>query len=670
MSMFFRRPSDSSSSGDESSENRENRERSAPIAEDTLLSKINTLDSAPPAEETAPVPASSSPLTRSGTNDQLRDLLLHSLLEDKALKDTADRLGKSTNDPAVQQTAKATYQGLAQRFSHVLDHTYASDDMKKHRATAFEGIDRATRAQMTGLAAQDLTTTSASQALIAQPALTFTGAAQQVASSHDLNQMLGLHTPIPSFLQGIHGLHTDRYERDFSEIELVGKGGYGKVYKVKHNLDNSFYAVKRITVSHARMQNISKRGAQEMECLLEEVRSLARLEHANIVRYHNAWLEYKAETPGSIIRQTKLLEDATSEYPSTSFGNTYDDPGQYSDAGVVFEASDTGAGAQESIPLGKQATRRKDRRASEVTVATISSTLSHTGLGGVEDDGDVGNQEEAEDDEDVEEISRTVDESSSMMSNSDMPTHLITTSSHFATGPNLTLNVQMSLYDSNLCTFLSSEDPPPTHCYHTCISLELVDSILSGVDYLHARGIVHRDLKPANIFLSLSADRIPPAGSVPLHTCRQCPGREFLYVTPRIGDFGLVAALSDNNATSTATATSSAAATIATKKPVGTEFYRPPTGGLTVNEKLDVYSLGVVTFELLRRFETRMERIDALSKLRHGELPEGFGDEMGLLMGREVERLLIGMLREDEDVRFGCAAVRKGIEDIVSALKK
>jgi len=27
-------------------------------------------------------------------------------------------------------------------------------------------------------------------------------------------------------------------------------------------------------------------------------------------------------------------------------------------------------------------------------------------------------------------------------------------------------------------------------------------------------------------------------------------------------------------------------------------------------------------------------------------------------------------LREDEDVRFGCAAVRKGIEDIVSALKK
>lgn len=72
---------------------------------------------------------------------------------------------------------------------------------------------------------------------------------------------------------------------------------------------------------------------------------------------------------------------------------------------------------------------------------------------------------------------------------------------------------------------------------------------------------------------------------------------------------------------------------------------------------------------MLRRFDTRMERIDTLTKLKQGEFPEGFGDEMDLLMGRDVERLLIGMLREDEDIRFGCAAVRRGIEGIVGALK-
>jgi len=230
----------------------------------------------------------------------------------------------------------------------------------------------------------------------------------------------------------------------------------------------------------------------------------------------------------------------------------------------------------------------------------------------------------------------------------------------------------MSLYDCNLCTFLSSEHPPPTHCYHTCISLEIMSSLLSGVEYLHSRHIIHRDLKPANIFLSLSTDVVPPAGSVPLHGCRECPDCKFLHITPRIGDFGLVAVLANNNAAGTAGTSSANPLTThtTTTKPVGTEFYRPPIGGLAASEKLDVFALGVITFELLRRFDTRMERIDTLSKLRQGELPEGFGDEMGLLMGREVERLLIGMLREDEEVRFGCAATRKGIEDIVSSLKK
>lgn len=295
MSMF-RRPSDSSSSEEESSDGPKN---SVPPAEGTLLSKINTLESdqsgAALSFGQSEIPPAPGTIARSGTSDQIRDLILHSLLEEKALRDTAERLGKSTTDPGVQESAKSTYQGLAQRFSHVLDCTYASDEMQEHRATAYEGVDRATRAQISSLSADvnavaNAAAVSASQALIPRSTLPVVDTAKQVIT-RDLNQMLGLHTPIPSFLQGIQGLHTDRYERDFSEISMVGKGGFGKVYKVKHNLDNSFYAVKRIMVSHARMQNISKRGATEVECLLEEVRSLARLEHVNIVRYHNAWLE-------------------------------------------------------------------------------------------------------------------------------------------------------------------------------------------------------------------------------------------------------------------------------------------------------------------------------------------------------------------------------------------
>jgi translation initiation factor 2-alpha kinase 3 len=208
----------------------------------------------------------------------------------------------------------------------------------------------------------------------------------------------------------------------------------------------------------------------------------------------------------------------------------------------------------------------------------------------------------------------------------------------------LTLNVQMSLYDSNLAAFLSNEQAPPNHCFHPCISLELLDNIVSGVHYLHSRGVVHRDLKPANVFLSLSTDRYPPAGSVNLSSCHTCPVRECLHITPRIGDFGLVAAVGDSCA-----------------KPVGTEFYRPPNGGKT-SEKLDVFALGVVAFELLQHFGTRMERIDALTKLRRGELSGNLEENVQALVG--------GMVAMDEEERLGCEAVRAETEKIVAGMKR
>ena len=162
-------------------------------------------------------------------------------------------------------------------------------------------------------------------------------------------------------------------------------------------------------------------------------------------------------------------------------------------------------------------------------------------------------------DEEVEMIQRrhgpssqdhSTEVSESMISHSDMPAgSLVSTRS---TGPVLTLNVQMSLYESNLADFLSQErtsfssKPELTHCFHPCVSLELLSNILSGVEYLHSQGVVHRDLKPANIFLALTTGRRSPYGSVDLSTCASCPGRECLHVVPRIGDFGLVAALDDD----------------------------------------------------------------------------------------------------------------------------
>eukprot|EP01132_Coremiostelium_polycephalum_P006041 gene6041-7525_t len=84
-------------------------------------------------------------------------------------------------------------------------------------------------------------------------------------------------------------IRVSRYKEDFSEIEKVGKGGYGSVYKVQNKLDGLYYALKKITFKNSTQTFLEK--------VLREVKTLASLNHPNIVRYHSAWLETETCTP-------------------------------------------------------------------------------------------------------------------------------------------------------------------------------------------------------------------------------------------------------------------------------------------------------------------------------------------------------------------------------------
>ncbi|EFA76284.1 hypothetical protein PPL_10046 [Heterostelium album PN500] len=78
-------------------------------------------------------------------------------------------------------------------------------------------------------------------------------------------------------------IRRSRYEEDFFELERIGKGGYGSVYKVQNRLDGLFYALKKIPFKNTSQTYLEK--------VLREVKTLASLNHVNIVRYHSAWLE-------------------------------------------------------------------------------------------------------------------------------------------------------------------------------------------------------------------------------------------------------------------------------------------------------------------------------------------------------------------------------------------
>ncbi|XP_012878951.1 PREDICTED: eukaryotic translation initiation factor 2-alpha kinase 1 isoform X4 [Dipodomys ordii] len=77
---------------------------------------------------------------------------------------------------------------------------------------------------------------------------------------------------------------TSRYLNEFEELAILGKGGYGRVYKVRNKLDGQHYAIKKILI----------KGATKTDCMkvLREVKVLAGLQHPNIVGYHTAWIEH------------------------------------------------------------------------------------------------------------------------------------------------------------------------------------------------------------------------------------------------------------------------------------------------------------------------------------------------------------------------------------------
>jgi translation initiation factor 2-alpha kinase 3 len=498
-------------------------------------------------------------------------------------------------------------------------------------------------------------------------------------------------------LQGSPGVHIDQYLRDFTELGKVGKGGYGKVLKVRHKLDNSVYAVKRIVVSKLIIEKIHRDGLVAMNSLLEEVRALARLDHKNIVRYFYAWFDYASASAStsmdmstsSLSGPSNLLEDASSRscddetnpedlpFDELSFNNSNDD--MVPD--IIFGYSDSGPGPEHSEAeesqdyLGPIVSPRKaiTGRKRSATVETIFSTSSNEGT-----------VRPAGDDEEADE---TIPRSDLQLTQGPAPARRreyvteSTVAAPLLSAPLsttvLTLNVQMSLYDTNLAIYLNpslhSDNIAPdsnqlTHCFHPLTSLLLLTEILDGVEYLHSQGIVHRDLKPANIFLSISAAKIPPAGSVNVRACSECPnssgGAGACYINPRIGDLGLVAALDDNPGSE---ATTGCPSTTAAAAPVGTEFYRPltPCNDLA---KLDIFSLGVVAVELLRNFDTKMERFETLTALKAGKLPEDFGKGLGRF-GAEIEGLVRGMVEGEEEVRFACEEVKRRLAEIVSDMQ-
>ena len=93
-----------------------------------------------------------------------------------------------------------------------------------------------------------------------------------------------------NMVQATNNLHSNyidegRLSKTFSNLEAIGKGGFGIVLKGKHIIDENNYAIKIIKLSVNRYRSLMALP------VIKEVKTMIKLNHKNVVRYTTCWFQ-------------------------------------------------------------------------------------------------------------------------------------------------------------------------------------------------------------------------------------------------------------------------------------------------------------------------------------------------------------------------------------------
>ncbi|XP_052903106.1 eukaryotic translation initiation factor 2-alpha kinase 1-like [Anopheles moucheti] len=419
------------------------------------------------------------------------------------------------------------------------------------------------------------------------------------------------------------GLEWSRYYREFEEISFIAGGGFGKVYRSRNKLDDNVYAVKKVTIRSTTIKSVLIH--------LAEVKTLASLNHINIVPYKAAWLEPLMSPGKNSANSTSTIdedESSSSEDDEEETHRTKDslrrpehDSEEFS---ILFEKSNGEQEQENSEEARNQIAEMEDASRSVVSIeetqphinlkwATlyIQMTLCHLTLREWLDQ------------------RNAVESFSQFYANFLHHQHGFVTSiprnSFCRQSSQLSNTSEPEMIDQELPSRRSSESSKDDcqaedNVQHLDIVIDIFQQLLNGLNYIHSRGIVHHDIKPSNIFVSLSH-----------HDSK---------ISIQLGDFGLACPLQSSHV----------------GVGFGTPLYAAPEQlAGECDPKSDIYSLGIILLELLVPLSTDMERAETIKQVRRGQLPP------------DLDRDFMGLLKNLLHMQ---PARRPGMHDLVEAVNR
>ncbi|KAM9210510.1 eukaryotic translation initiation factor 2-alpha kinase 1 isoform 2-T2 [Dugong dugon] len=278
---------------------------------------------------------------------------------------------------------------------------------------------------------------------------------------------------------------TSRYLNEFEEIAILGKGGYGRVYKVRNKLDGQYYAIKKILI----------KGATKTDCMkvLREVKVLAGLQHPHIVGYHTAWIEHVhvAQPQDRAPIQLSSLEVLSDQEDNRDqYGVKNDDS---SSSSIVFAELTS----DKDKAFGESGFENQNNRLVNYTTNLVTRDasefeslieLQENGLSIMEHQLPLRQYSDLE--ENFTSTEESSDEHLNLFGQTEVQYHLM-------------LHIQMQLCELSLWDWITERNRRGRECVDesSCpyvmvsVATKIFQELVEGVFYIHNMGIVHRDLK-------------------------------------------------------------------------------------------------------------------------------------------------------------------------------
>ena len=481
---------------------------------------------------------------------------------------------------------------------------------------------------------------------------------------------------------------TSRLASEFDILGLLGQGGGGAVYRARHKLDGSQYAIKRVTFWTRPGAPVHSEAAARR--VLREVTALAQLNHPNVCRYYSAWVETdwpsffntvssRASKKSAPAPRMRLLLNPPVDPFSKHANDLGSPPSRRSDVSSSSAAGFDSTENDPDSPLSPVSPPKKsaaEERLSEVSEDSISFSTSanrhlnadplsiddpifqscqlcasHLGsgvaalMGGSEPGrSDISKQVSMDAvSEDVSESSTTsagnVD-GDSLSSLSSVPHQQRHSTAVAATRPpslsrqwtyRKELLIQMELCETHtLRDYLEERDRRNTGI-DEARSLDCLIQICQGLEHVHSCGIVHRDLKPSNCCFGASnrALKLMDFGLSRQRVNKDgggisSPTRTRKPGKVKPGSSAFRAQTPDEEANNIEEVDLSEGGL--NTQGAGTHSYAAPEqmNGGALLSACDMFPLGLITYELFTSFGSAMERAKAFGELRSQRMPQEF----------------------------------------------